>query len=526
MASPSRLNRRSLLLSVLLTCLIVLLAGGMAIYALSDPDLLQAFTIMSAAKWIADEHADNIDSERMIQSARSAMMSQLDRYSGYVSPAYFERMDEQYSGGYSGIGISVLQHDLGLMIISVVDDGPADQAGLKIGDIMLEADSVSLVSSDASESVLILRGKSGTDVGLKVLKAKTRDTVEVTVNRQTITFSHVPYAGLRSDSILYIRLNEFQAGAASQVEAALDSLVVVDGGGVIGLLLDLRDNPGGSFDEAIKVSDLFLNDGQFVVGTDGRSRWHDDEIYSSGRDRASGLPMVVLVNRNSASASEIVAGSLQSLGRAKLVGDTTFGKGLVQGFIRYPDGDGLRLTIARYYFQGRVYLNEFDSTLHETGRGLAPDYLIDGISEYKWWRGSSGTMVIAGFVGQYAEAILSESMADSLGDIWIERLYHEAHAAGLVIQSSLYEAASLVRAVAILESGEPTVIRAAQRLVALAQSEEKSEYRSTSSDLKRQLMYWSYRHTHGSGPTYRDMIVESDPAINAAAELMKAGAGP
>ncbi|RME24472.1 MAG: PDZ domain-containing protein, partial [Candidatus Zixiibacteriota bacterium] len=329
--------RKQFLLAIAFMLVLVLVGGGMGIYVMSDPDLQSALTMARVAADVRRQYNDDVNWDRMFNAAMSAMTDQLDRYSFYIDSTQMSFMHEEFSGAYGGIGVTVMPHDSGLTIVSVRENGPAAQVGLLSGDIIIQADTTPLAGLSPEACTALLRGKPGTKVTVKALRPATADTLTVTVPRERIALLHVPFAGLTEDSVLYIRLLDFEAGAADDVKAALDSLVVNAPARPHGIILDLRDNPGGLLTEAYHTADLFLESGQLIVGIDTRHRWQQEQLVSSGHDQTGGLPMAVMVNRGSASAAEIVSGALRQLGRAIMVGDTTFGKGLVQGFTDFDD---------------------------------------------------------------------------------------------------------------------------------------------------------------------------------------------
>ena len=522
MNRPTLSQRKPFLLAVLFMFLIVLTAGGAGVYVLSDSSLDDAFDLVRVANRINRLAHVDVDWARLQQAAMDKMFERLDRYSGYMEPRRWDRLREEQSGSYTGIGVSVTQHDDGLLIMSVREDGPASSGGLLNGDVIIRVDTVVLAGFDVYAATNVLRGPIDSEVDLGVYREVDQDTLEFTVTRKKIDFVHIPFAGYTPDSAIYIRLLDFDAGASASVEAALDSLLEKPGANPTGVILDLRDNPGGLFVEAYRTANLFLEDGQFIVGTDGRSRWQNEEHYSSGDDLTGGLPMVVLVDNGSASSSEIVAGSLRQLGRATLVGDTTFGKGLVQGFNRLHDGSALRLTISRYYLAGGLYLNEFDSALVDVGHGLVPDHLIRFTELNPFPRALERSLLLNQFANQFQDEIIAATDHLELGDEWVERFEQFAHDSGFQFVSRTTNQAELVAFDFSLEDLEPSARQMANRLLARSRADDADQFGRYTDFIKRRLTQIALERNAGGYVAYRKAIVPLRPDIRLAGEILRA----
>jgi len=514
-------DRKDLLTSLIIIVMILMLSGGMGVYVLADKGIKDAFSFAAVCLKIEELNLQGVDADQMLNSARRAMFNRLDRYSRYMERRDFEQMDEEMSGSYYGIGVTVVNHELGLMIVEVREGGPAHKVYLLSGDIVIKADTVTLAEISATASTDLLRGEEGTNVLVTVYRPATSDTLEFEVTRGEVPLMHIPFAGFTPDSLVYIRLLNFESGASADLEAALDSLLVDSRGEKRrGLILDLRGNPGGLFSEARKTADLFLSDGIPIVGTDGRSRWNSKRYYASGSDLTGGLPMAVLVDGGSASSSEIVAGALQQAGRAILVGDTTFGKGLVQGFVRFPDGDGLRLTISRYYVGDSLYLNSFDSTLNDTGRGLAPDYPFDFVDRERFPAALSRSLLLLQFAGLNRDEIIEDSQEGRLNEKWIHRLAQYTEDEGFTYSSNRTEEARLFLALTIIENSGPGLVTAARRFLDLSIGQDRELFDHFGDYIKSRLKELAIMSRYGTSRAYAEVIVPEKPVISYAAKLL------
>jgi len=294
---------------------------------------------------------------------RGMLMTLDDPYTSFIDPQVTAILNEDASGAFEGIGAMVTMRDDGyLEIASLISGQPAEAAGVLPGDIILAVGDVSIVGMGLYEAISYIRGPAGTDAVLTIARPDQEEDIIITVTRARIEMPIIEYRML-DDGIAYLRLTEFDASATNRVQSALEDLLRQN---PKGLIFDLRSNPGGWLDQAIKVSDLFLNKGLIAIERD--SAGGEQRFLSYDGDIGEDIPMVVLINRGSASASEIVAGALQDRGRAVLIGTQTLGKGSVQRPNALSDGSQLRVTIARWYTPD-------DNSIH--GDGLEPDILVE-----------------------------------------------------------------------------------------------------------------------------------------------------
>jgi carboxyl-terminal processing protease len=297
---------------------------------------------------VQSDYVTEIDRAEAIDAAINGMLTSLDPHSAYLSPDKFRDMQIDTSGEYGGLGIEVQMKDGFIEVIAPIDDTPAARAGLESGDLIVAINGQPIVGRSLDESVKEMRGKIGTDITISILRQGEEETFDVTLTRELIQPRTV-VARLEEGNIGYIRVSNFNERTTDLLEAGLDEIRREAGGRPAGLVIDLRNNPGGLLDQAVSVSDLFLTGGE-IVSTRGR-RDSDIQRYNArSGEEFRGVPIIVLINGGSASAAEIVAGAIQDRGRGRVLGITSFGKGSVQTVIPLTGNRGaLRLTTARYY---------------------------------------------------------------------------------------------------------------------------------------------------------------------------------
>ncbi|MCA8902738.1 MAG: S41 family peptidase [Hyphomonas sp.] len=316
----------------------------------SDPRVVTYQQLELFAEILArarQDYVTEIDESEAIEAAIDGMLTSLDPHSGYLDADDFKSMQVQTSGEYGGLGIEVTMEDGFVKVISPMDDTPASRAGIQPGDLITAINGKPIIGQTLNDAVKEMRGEKGTPLDITILR-EGQDAFDVTLVREVIQPKSVTWNVDDSD-IAYIRLSTFNERTTQMLEAAVNGISGKTGGRPRGVILDLRNNGGGLLDQAISVSDMFLSGGE-VVSTQGR-RAADMERYNAHTGEVfKGVPMIVLVNGGSASASEIVAGALQDRRRATIVGMTSFGKGSVQTVIPLGAERGaLRLTTARYY---------------------------------------------------------------------------------------------------------------------------------------------------------------------------------
>jgi carboxyl-terminal processing protease len=294
---------------------------------------------------LQDNYVEEIDTSETINGAIRGLLYSLDPHSAYMQPEGFKELQEETQGQFSGIGIEITIQDNILTIISPIEGTPAAKAGLKAKDIIVEIDGEKTKEMGAVEAVKRLRGAQGSTVTISVYREGWSELKEMTLTRDLIPLQSVKAYTL-APGFIYSRITNFQSNTTSDYRRAVDELISKEQ--IKGVILDLRNNPGGLLNQAVSISDTFLRDG-LIVFTKGRTDDQNMSFKAHTSNEDYSFPLVVLINEGSASASEIVAGALQAHKRAIVVGTRSFGKGSVQTIIPLPGGAGLRVTTARYY---------------------------------------------------------------------------------------------------------------------------------------------------------------------------------
>ena len=310
------------------------------------------------------DYVDEVGDEQLIESAINGMLSSLDPHSAYLNEKNYRDMQVQTRGEFGGLGIEVTMEQGLVKVVSPIDDTPAHRAGLKPGDFITHLDGDAVLGMNLSTAVEKMRGRINTDIILTI-RREGEEPFDVTITRAVITIQSV--RSRVEEDVGYIRITNFNEQSQPGLERAISKITEELGDRLVGYVLDLRNNPGGLLTQAVSVSDSFLERGE-IVSTRGRQEAEASRFNASPGDLAGGLPVVVLINEGSASASEIVAGALQDHRRAIVVGTRSFGKGSVQTIMPIPGAGAMRLTTARYYTpSGR--------SIQQTG--IEPDIFVE-----------------------------------------------------------------------------------------------------------------------------------------------------
>ncbi len=313
------------------------------------------------------DYVDRVDDHDLIEAAIRGMIADLDPHSAFLDPAELRDVRISTSGRYIGIGVEVGVEDGSIVVIAPIDDGPAARAGIVSGDIIFSVDGMPVSGADLEDTVTRMRGEPGTDIVLGVLRAGREEPLSVLLQRGAVAVRSVRGEFLETGEA-YIRISHFTDATAADLVVALRELERSAGAPLPGLVLDLRNNPGGVLDAAVAVADVFL-DGGLIVSADGRMPEARFRAEATPGDILAGAPLSVLVNGGSASAAEIVAGALKDHRRATIIGTPTFGKGSVQTIMPLSSGRAIKLTTSRYYTPSGASIN---------ARGVVPDLVVEG----------------------------------------------------------------------------------------------------------------------------------------------------
>ncbi len=296
---------------------------------------------------VRSQYVDERGDEDLVETAINGMLVSLDPHSSYLDEDDFEEMQVQTRGEFGGLGIEVTMENGIVKVVSPIDDTPAYRAGVQAGDYITHLNDESIMGLSLSDAVDKMRGKVGTDIKLTIRRENSPEAIDVSITRDIIKIQSVKHKVI-DDSIGYVRITTFNQNAESGLKKSVKEIKEELGDHLLGFVLDLRNNPGGLLNQAIAVSDAFLDKGE-IVSTRGRHDYDTKRDNATAGDITDGLPVIVLVNGGSASASEIVAGALQDHRRAIVLGTQSFGKGSVQTIIPLPGHGAMRLTTARYY---------------------------------------------------------------------------------------------------------------------------------------------------------------------------------
>ncbi|MGE5953484.1 MAG: S41 family peptidase [Qipengyuania vulgaris] len=345
-------------------------AGLAQVEGNAGPEFSKLFAVYQRVK---ASYVEPVEDEVLINGAIDGMLAALDPHSAYLDGSDLQRLETMIDGNYSGLGLSVVGEDGAVKVISPFRGSPAEKAGIKAGDFITHINGELIVGLELDEAVAQMRGPAGTSINVRIFRPGRVEPFDVDVMRGVIELEPVTWE-LQDGNIGHIMVNEFSRDVGADVFAAWKALQTEATGRLNGLVLDLRSNPGGSLDEAVALSDLFLTKGQ-IVSQRGRARGesisYEAETVWRG-DLAEGLPIIVLIDAGSASASEIVAGALQDHRRAVIMGDRSFGKGSVQSLLPLGRDAALKLTTARYYTPSGHSVQE---------GGIKPDIMVPQLSD-------------------------------------------------------------------------------------------------------------------------------------------------
>jgi carboxyl-terminal processing protease len=363
---PIRHVKKVVMISALLLVFTLSLGGGVASKSNDSAatyENLKLFTEVLSI--IQSQYVDEVPAKDVIYNAIKGTLRGLDPHSSFLDPEMYREMQVETSGSFGGLGIEITLKDDVLTVVAPIEGTPAYRAGIHSGDRIVKIEGLSTKDMQLTDAVKRMRGKPGSKVTITIVREGWTEAKDFPIVREQIRVQSVKNQPLEP-GIEYIRLRQFQEQTSGDLEAALEK--DSKDGKIQGLILDLRNNPGGLLTSSVEVTEKFIDSGRLVVYTEGRVRNQNMRFQANSKRVYSDFPMVVLINQGSASASEIVAGALQDWGRAVVIGTQSFGKGSVQTIIPLSDGSGLRLTTAKYYTpKGR--------SIH--GKGVTPDIIVE-----------------------------------------------------------------------------------------------------------------------------------------------------
>lgn len=382
--------------------LIVLLGAALTVRAVeSYTNAYEAIGLFT--KVLEEVHRSYVDTDEagydaLVRHALAGMLQELDPYSQFLDEESYEDIQEETSGHFGGVGLVVSMKDGRLTVVSPMEDTPAFRSGILSGDLIIEIDGEETYEMSLSEAVKMMRGEPGTEVTLTILRPSTHETKDHPIVRDDIEVASVKDARIVEDGIGYIRITQFAQPTADSLKEELKKL---SNEGLRALVLDLRGNPGGLLTSAAEVAELFLPRGDLIVFTKDRSGEAQQTFKSSGSLHYTDMPVAILVNGGSASASEIVSGALQDHKRAVLIGEKTFGKGSVQSILPLEDGSAVKLTTAKYYTPS-------ERVIHD--KGIEPDITVEMDPEFLYK-----------IRLQQAQDEVNEMPAEELRDVQLEK---------------------------------------------------------------------------------------------------------
>ncbi|MDC0031173.1 S41 family peptidase [Candidatus Pelagibacter sp.] len=309
-------------------------------------------------KKINKEYVDEVNQNKIMDSAINGVLQSLDPYSAYMSPEMFESMQTETSGEFGGLGIEVGMEAGVVKVITPIDNSPASRVGVKAGDYIVKINEIQVQGKSLTEAVELMRGPVGSDIQITIRRRGVKKALTFIITREIIEVQSVKFKTI-NDNIGYIRLTSFNENSSSQIKNKIKEINKKKK--IKGFILDLRNNPGGLLSQAIKISDFFLNSGE-IVSTKSRKKSENRKWFAKKGDVIEGKPLIVLTNYGSASASEIVAGALKDHKRAIIIGENSYGKGSVQSIIPLKNNGAIRLTISKYYLPSGKSISEVGVT--------------------------------------------------------------------------------------------------------------------------------------------------------------------
>lgn len=353
---------------IILIASVVFVSGG-PLKTFAEDRYAELQTFSKVLSLVQQYYVEEVDTKKLINGAIKGMLRELDPHTSYMPPDVFKDFESETSGEFGGLGIEISIANGVLTIISPIEDTPAWKAGIKPGDKVVAINGQSTKGFSLVEASSALKGQNGEKIILSIVRDNVEKPMDISIVRGKVKIKSVKSTDLE-DGYFYVKLTSFIENTGPDLQKALVDYKKKNNGQIQGIILDLRRNPGGLLEQAIRVSDLFLKEG-VIVSTIGRDPKNKEVAYATKKAEFAEVPMIVLINEYSASASEIVAGALQDNKRAIIAGQRSFGKGSVQSAIKLADGSALKLTVARYYTPSGISIQS---------EGIKPDIEIDDVN--------------------------------------------------------------------------------------------------------------------------------------------------
>ncbi len=558
-------------LSYLFTVLAIL--GILAIaYAFTGPanTIFKQFKLLeSVFSTINRDYVDPVDYRKLIKGAIDGITSTLDPHTVFMIPKHLSDLDIETKGKFGGLGIQISIRNNWLTVIAPMEGTPAFRKGIHAGDQIVKIEGESTWGITTDQAILKLRGEPGTDVTITIEREGEPEPFDVTITRDIIVINPVPFYGVTESNIGYIRLSQFSELATSQLKEGLQKLRSKKTKGII---LDLRGNSGGLLQQAIAVSNLFLQENSLVVYTQGKSEFETRQFYTENNGIYRNGPLIVLVNVGSASASEIVAGAIQDHDRGLVLGTTTFGKGLVQSVRRLPQGAALKISTAKYYIpsgrciQREDYLKNPKSAIITSTEAVdldtldpwnwlikpePPDTDSTGVNEKPVFYTESGRIVYGGggitpdihfenpiikrieaalerkafffdFVVKYTakhEKLFNSPKFEVTDDI-INDFREFLKEKKFTYKSRAEELAETLDSIAVLDSFTESTMLAYNNFCEQIEHEKEQEFNRSIPYIKRGIKREIVRNLFGEKELYRQIVLKTDPAVLKAVEIL------
>lgn len=494
-------------------------------------------------KEVATNYVDEIDPDKFVRAGIEGMLKTLDPYTVYIDEREDDEIDLVTTGRYGGVGITVGMRDGAITVVGLLEGFSASKHGIQIGDKIVAIDGVSLAGASFEAVRSRVRGAPGTEIRMSIEREGELEPIEFILLREEIPVRNVPYSGFVSPGIGYVRLERFSRTAGDDVRLAIRELAAQ--GPLQGLILDVRDNPGGLLDMAVDVASKFLPESSLVVTTRGRQKDADRRYFTTGKPMLTDVPIAVLVDRGSASASEIVAGAIQDLDRGVIVGSRTFGKGLVQTISPLSESISLKITTGRYFTPSGRSIQEIDyfhrtedgdvrilpdslrrefRTSHNRavfeGGGIQPDSVVQPPVPSPFTRALAEKAMFFKFANKYAARtkVLPENFA--AGSETIREFEQFANESGFTFKDDLVVKLTEVEESARLGNYGPEVMSEILKLRSVISEESRSHFQRHEPEIRRILSLEIIGRVKGEKERIK-VALKNDPQVEVAVSLVR-----